>query len=314
MQQQYTQATDFWRERDFGQKISATFEFIGVHWRSLGRVLLYLVVPAALVQSILVAVLQSRVFAPFQRAITNESSYGNLSGRYYAAFSSPIYWASNVMSTTFHSILILSIYGYLFLCVYPPEHGGPIRPADVWEVVRRKFLGTFFSLYGVGLLIIFACFLLLIPGIYLTVVLSLFFVVNMMENTNFGSTISRCASLIKGKWWSTFGLLFIMVALIYMLVIGFGIVVGLGGASLRGAIALDSLADYRSLTIIISALSTLFALLLYPPILLAIAFQYFNLVERHEGVGMQHLVSQLGQAPAPDAGHASYHPTEEGEY
>ncbi|RYY20568.1 MAG: hypothetical protein EOO36_02975 [Cytophagaceae bacterium] len=160
MEQRYTQATDFWQERDFGQKISATFEFIGAHWRPLGRVMLYLVVPAALVQAILVAVLQSRFFLPLQQDIYSQSRVGRFGGAYSATFSSPIYWLSNIASTTFHSILILSIYGYLFLCVYPPAHGGLIQPSDVWQVVQRKFWGTFFSLYGVVLLVLFGFVLL----------------------------------------------------------------------------------------------------------------------------------------------------------
>lgn len=313
MQQRYTQATDFWQERDFGQKISATFEFIGAHLRPLSRVLLYLVVPAALVQSILIALLQSRIFGPLLRAQAEQSSY-RLGTSYYNNFTSPLYLLSNVMSTAFHSMLILSIYGYLFLCLYPPAHGGPIQPADVWEVVRRKFWGTFFSIYGVGLLLLFAFVVLLVPGIYLSVVLSLYFIVNMVEGTDFLSTISRCSTLIKGKWWSTCGLLFVMVGLIYVLFLGFGIVAGITGAGLRGAELLSSSDNFRGLAIAISAISTLLSLLLYPPILLAIAFQYFNLVERHEGVGMHHLVSQLGQAPAASPDPTSYHPTEEGEY
>ena len=310
----YTHESDFRQERDFGQKISATFEFIGVHWRPLGRVLLYLVAPAALVQSIVLVLVQSRVFGPLLRSSYSQPGYSGFGKSYYANFTSPLYLFSNVVGTAFHSILILSIYGYLFLCLYPPAHGGPIKPSDVWAVVQRKFLGTFFSLYGLLLLVILAFFVLVIPGIYLSVVLSLFFAVYVMEDTSFFETISRCGSLIKGKWWSTFGLLCVTVGLIYLFFIGFGIVAGITGAGLRGATFVSNTDNLRVLTIAITAVSALLSLLLYPPILLAISFQYFNLVERRDGVGMHQLVSQLGQAPVASPHATTYRPDDEGEY
>ena len=313
MPQLYTQPGEFWRERDFGQKISATFEFIGVHWRTLGRILLYLVVPAALVQSIIAAFMQSQLLATMRHSLSGADATSRLA-MYGTTFTSPLYYLSNVASVAFHTILILSVYGYLYLCLYPLVEGAAIAPADVWAIVKRKFVSTFFSLYGVGLLVIFGLFVLAIPGIYLSVVLSLFFIVSMVEDSGFGATISRCVALTKGKWWSTFGLIFVMVLLLYLLLIGFGIVIGILSTVLRGSFPMLTQGS-AVFSIIVSALSTLIVLLLYPPILLAMAFQYFNLVERHEGVGMRHMVDQLGQA-APLAGPnaITYRPDEDGEY
>jgi hypothetical protein len=317
MQNTFTKPADFWQQRDFGKKISATFEFMGAHWRPLGQVLLYLVVPMALVQGILNAVLQSQVLGAFRQTFYDHSTGGGyLSNRmamYTAALQSPLYLLNNVLATALHTVLVLSVYGYVLRCVYPTEAGGPVTVADVWEVVKRQFVGTFFSLYGVWFVIALSFLVLLVPGIYMSVVLSLFFVVRVLEDSGFGTTINRCVSLIRGKWWSTFGLLVVMLLIIYFMFASVGIVAALFGGF--RSLLLRPGSPSSSFLVVISAFSGLLTLLLYPPVLLAIAFQYFNLVELKEGVGLRLLVDKLGQAQAlPEAQSSYYQPDEEGSY
>ena len=318
MQNTFTKPADFWQQRDFGKKISATFEFIGAHWRPLGQVLLYLVVPVALVQGILNMVLQSQLLGTLRQVSSGQSAGGaySFSGRfamYSTLVQSPLYLLNNLLAVALHAVLVLSVYGYLLRCVYPTQAGAPITVADVWEVVKRQFLSTFFSLYGVWIIIILGFVVLLVPGIYLGVVLSLFFVVKVLENTGFGTTINRCVSLTRGKWWSTFGLLFVMLLIIYFMFASLGIVAALF-SGVR-SLLLSSGKLPSSFFVFITAFSGLLTLLLYPPVLLAIAFQYFNLVELKEGMGLRLLVDQLGQAHAQPEAHSSYfQPDEEGSY
>ena len=318
MEQRYTQASDFWRERDFGQKISAAFEFIGAHWRPLGRVMLYLVMPAALLHVVLNGIIQSNVLdsvrgASYRGGVGSGSVFGTRMGMYNSMFSSPLYYVSNFFGVAFYTVLVLSIYGYVLCCVYPPHPGQPVEVADVWAVVKRRFIGTFFSFYGVWIIIALAFIVLFIPGIYMSVVLSLFFVVSVMEDTGFGATINRCVSLTKGKWWSTFGLLFILGLLLWVLFAGIGIATALFGSGMRGVFSFVGAFPMVAL-IIANLFSLLVTLLFYPPMMLALAFQYFNLVERHEGVGMHQLVSQLGQPQPAGPSDTTYRPDDEGEY
>jgi hypothetical protein len=310
MQPTFTQESDFRRQRDFGQKINATFGFIGMHWRPLGRVLLYLAVPAALLHSILTALLQTQVFNFTQYSTT----YGTSSWvRFSGIFTSPLYYLNSAVSALFFTVLVLSIYGYLLRCIHPVIPGAPVTVADVWEVVKRKFVGTYFSAIGVTLIVMAGFIFFFIPGIYFAVALSLFFVVHTLEDTDFISTISRCLSLTSGKWWSTFGLIFIMCLMVGMLFFGvmsiFGVAMGVKG------LLVASSTMPQVAVIAITAVTQLLNLLIYPPLLLALAFQYFNLVERKEGVGLHSLIDQLGQAPTTAApGASTYRPTEEGEY
>jgi hypothetical protein len=91
-----------------------------------------------------------------------------------------------------------------------------------------------------------------------------------------------------------------------------GIVAGLGGA--LGVFKSSDASTMAGLFAIVSSgLGSLLNLLIYPPLLIALAFQYFNLVERHDGVGLHNMVHQLGQTPVAVA-NAAYRPDEEGEY
>lgn len=324
----FTQEADFRQEREFGQKISAAFDFIRVHWRPLGRVLLYTVLPAALLHGLLNSALQitmwGKLTTPAAAGLAGtQARLNNLSGM----VGSPLYWLNILLSLAFVSLLVLSVYGYVLGCLHgvaapsssssggtnslPPAGG--VSVVEVWAVIRREFVSTCFSIFGIYFLIGAGFFFLVLPGLYLSIMLSLFFIVKLVEGTGFRATVSRCRQLIRGKWWSTFGLIVVMGLLVWGLFILVGIVTTLlgGGAALlgRGGAALQS----PVFVIVANTLGTGVTLLFYPPLLLVLAFQYFNLVERQEGVGLRSLVGQLGQT-APTARDASYRASEEGEY
>jgi hypothetical protein len=324
----YTTATDFWHERDFGQKVTAIFEFIGAHWRPLGRVLLYLGVPAALLHGIVSALLQSQLMRFLHDDYTQPMEYGYLS----SAFHSPLYYLNTMVTSIFQAVLILSVYGYLVECLHPTQPGAPITVATVWANVKKRFLGTFTFLFILALLwaavfflystgepfAIFGFVVLSAAGAYLAVTLSLFFIVQAVEDRTFGAAFSRCRQLMRGNWWATFGLIFLILFLLGMLRVGAGMLTALLVASLTGAGLLGAAGnDKEGLSLIgllLGSLSTIISLVLYPPILLTLAFQYFDLAERQEGVGLRYLIAQLGQAPPASPTHSTYSPDEEGEY
>lgn len=313
MKNTYTTPADFWKERDFGAKISAAFEFIGVHWRPLGRVLLYLVVPFALVQGIVAGALQLHVAEVVRQHSGSGSSLSVRYASYFSAFQSPWYFLNSILGVVFHSVLILSVYGYLMRCVYAEQPGAPVTVPEVWQVVKSKVLGTSFSLLGVWVLIGFGFVFFFVPGLYMLVTLSLFFAVSIFENSDFLATISRCIDLIKGKWWSTFGLLCIMVFIIYLALASFGVAVALTGG--LKALLSSSHTLPAPLSVAFSSLLGLLAVVLYVPIMLVLGFQYFNLVERKEGLGLRLLVDKLGNTQAiAEAQSSHYQPDEEGEY
>lgn len=312
MPSSFTHEMDFRQERDFSQKINATFAFLRAHWRPLGRVLLYIVLPALLLQGILQVFVQSQLQA-FQ---SSTEGYGataveRMGNMFRHSMVNPLSVANILLSYLVTALLILTVYGYVAVQI---QHDGPeeVSVRSVWHVVRGRLLGAVLSIVGLTLITVVASAFLLIPGIYVGVAFSLFFIIQLMEGTSFVTTVRRCLQLIRGKWWSTFGLLFIIGLIAWLLTIAFSMPIGIIAATMQtNRITPEVIKLY---TLVLTAILSIGNIILMPVFLLALAFQYFNLVERKEGVGMRHLVDSIGGQPAATVSATAYRPDEEGEY
>lgn len=307
MQLKFTKEEDFRQERDFGAKIGATFEFIGAHWRPLGKCLTYFVIPAALLMGLAMGVSQNQLLGSAQTdAVGSAERMQNFSNQ----FSNPYYWLG-ILSSVISSILLgATVYGYVLVrMALPPEQ--EVTPRLVGEQISRFALRMFLSALAMGILIALGCLLLVIPGMYLAIGLSFVWAIQVLENITVSQAISRSIYLIKGYWWSTFGLLFIM-----------SIILGLVAAIFQVPYMLSVVAKMLHwsfvssdvLMVASSMLASVGQMLLYSMLYVALLFQYFNLVEKKEGLGMRNLVASLGSGRAPVAYNSTFRPDDEGEY
>jgi len=300
MKNTFTHELDFRQERDFGQKINATFAFIGAQWRPLGRVLLYLVLPVALISSIVLGVGQATIFSRF-----GSGNFGS-----YSAYGVgiPTFLGLIGMLVTY-LLLVATLYEYVRLRMALPTEED-VTPALVWSQVRSALpwllLAGLVAFVIVG--VAFAFFV--IPGIYMTIALSPLFAVMIMEREGFSKALSRSMSLISGHWWATFGLLIVMSMLQGFLGMIFQIPTYAVAAIkfLHWPLPMEGV-----LLVIAQVVGSLGQTALYIPTTLAILFQYFNLVEQKDGLGLHTLVDRIGQQPAT-VRNQSYQPDEEGEY
>ncbi|TGE22352.1 hypothetical protein E5K00_19105 [Hymenobacter aquaticus] len=338
----YTRASDFLRERDFGRKIEASFEFVRAHFRPLGRCLLYIVLPIMLIQGIASGLLQSRLGGVLQvwSNLLKSGGRGQLESMQLASdlIKGPEYWVTIAASLCSFTLLILTVYGYVVLRLEKADPAESVTVPEVWAVVRQRFVGALLSFFGLAFLLFAVVIALALagsllvvlitknPGLivllilamygamgYAAVVLSLFFIVQIRERTGFFATIGRCFSLVWGKWWSTFGLILVMSLLIMMLVVVVFGLTSLISNPFAGATARPDAGSLGAvLPIVASCLNSVAVLALYPLLFLALAFQYFNLVERKEGQGLYSLVDAIGAQPQPAP--RRYQPDDEGEY
>lgn len=340
----FTTAADFLRERDFGQKIEATFDFMRVHARPLGRVMVALVLPLALLTGIGMGLLQGEMFS-----FIGQSTRARLSGAVYNSFLPPFltsagFWMAMLGSLLLMVVLHLVVYGYVVLRADRTDPTADVTIRDVWDLVRRRALGLVGSFFGLGLLFtvgllavgmvvgmlgalfggllgaawlgILFVFLIYAAMIYAGVALSLYVIIWLREGRGFFGSIGRCFQLIWGKWWSTFGLIMVM-SFILMLVVFFIMTLlslfGLPFTELMTGRA-EQTGAVRVLLILYTSLQSLASLVTYPLLMIAISFQYFNLVERRDGEGTYRLLNSLGQ-PAPAAPTPlALRPDDEGEY
>lgn len=282
---QTSQKINLREERDFGEKLNATFTFIKQNFKPLAKSILLYVSPVAILAGIFSGIYQSRLF----QQLNGEGPYSNVGE--FTVFSQVT--SLNQLISIFFAILAyvvvaLTIYG--FMAAYMDEEG-EVRPAAVWDHIKRNIIQATYSSIVIGLVCILSIFLFGL-GIYLMVVLSLFLVVMVREETGFVDTIERCFYLIKGNWWATLGLM--IVAGIIQTVIGWLAAIPLGAVMiLRGLLVPGAESD--ALLIISNTITTLLTTFTYCISVLAIGFQYFNLVEEKDGVGLMEQVELIGK-------------------
>jgi hypothetical protein len=132
--------------------------------------------------------------------------------------------------------------------------------------------------------------------IYLEISLAFVFIIRSQEGVGVGRAFSRSFEVIRGRWWRTFGLALLTYIVVYVL-----------GSSIIGPFAVGAIiyqmmiGNYQlSPYMMIGTIATFGAigLVLGFPLLvitiLAINFQYYNLVEEKEGLGLIEKIETIG--------------------
>ncbi|UFH55917.1 hypothetical protein [Spirosoma sp. KNUC1025] len=281
------------QQRDFGNKINATFQYVIQNFRSLGLSLLYIVGPVALVAGIATGIMQSNMMK-----LMGESGFANTDDpiaafQMLSFFISPSFWLTMLFGVLANVAVILTTYAHMK--VYDRAEGEPISVTDVWNEVQPTIgRGIIISLLNT-IIIGFGFVFFFIPGIYLAVVLSLSLAVTVFEGADFGVTWNRCFQLIRDKWWSTFGLIFVMGLIVAIVGIIFAIPTGIITFFTAAKLLPDVSVVWLMLGNVVNLVGkTLLNAVLYT----AIGFQYTNLVERQESRGMISAIDSIGTAPS----------------
>ncbi len=311
----YTHEADFRQERPFGAKINATFEFIGAHFRPLGLVLLYIVLPVTLVAGIAIGALQAGMFGALldgatkagQSGAAPPNPLGGLFGGSVQYFTGS-YLAALVLLVLAYVVMSATVSCYMRLCLEGQPQ--PLAPGLVWARVRAVLPALLGYTLVLGVILGLGTLFFLIPGIYLSIPATLFYTVYVMEGQGFGATFNRCIALIKDNWWATFGLILVMSMILGFMNIIFQVPLMV---VMFSKIMHWGFMGSTTALLVVQSLATVGQSMLRAVLLVTLVFQYFHLVELKDGTGLRHLVDQLGQAPAPVT-NETYRPDEEGEY
>lgn len=277
-------------ERDFGEKFNATFQFARQNFKNLSLVLLFLGAPLLIVGNLIAAYMQADL------QIGNVNYSQGLPDGFWTLYMVvvPVYLIA-------YSWLMTVTYAYVTEYL---NGNRDITPGQVFRRASQKIVKIILSSIIIAIMVTFGFVLLVIPGIYLVVALTFVQAIILVEDAPVFKSISRSISLIKGKWWSTFGLVVVMsiVVGIMQLVFTIPMYINLFVKGLH-----QNLFSFDAGTIISNAFATLGMSLLYPLLFIAIAFQYFNMVERHESKGLMNEIDMAGKQ-------AETAPKNEGEY
>ncbi|RDV14200.1 hypothetical protein DXT99_15520 [Pontibacter diazotrophicus] len=273
-------------ERDFGDKLNATFYFIKTNFRPLLRALLLYVTPVALAAGIFSGLFQARTF----QRMTGEATYSTFGDNVFMNQVTSLNYILSMIFTLL-SIFILSLTVYSFMVVYQDEEG-EVQPAAVWEHIKANLVPVIYSGIAISVVTFLSIFFFGL-GIYLGIVLSLFIIVMVREELGFIETVERCFYLIKGNWWATFG--FLLIVGIIQGLIGVLAALPLGAVTMLRAFEVPGM-DSDILLVVVNASASVLSIFLYCIYAVAIGFQYYNLVEQKDGIGLMEQVDLIGRS------------------
>jgi len=288
----YTQKIVFYRIRNFSQKLNATIEFIRQNIKPLGKSIIYILGPMAILNGLL-----------FSQYI--DFMFGNMSNSDPVNVQNPFAFIANpsyigfLFLSSFSALLNFAII-FNFMKIYQKKFPEEISVTEVLNASWKDILPLLVLGIMATIIIIFGMFAFVIPGIYLAVVFSLSLPILFFERGGIFEAIGRSFKLIRGKWWSTFGLLIVASVLMYavsmIFILPFYVFYFL---------SIFTLVEETGFSADISSwwfqggmtLSVMFmflgSFLTYSIPMVALSFQYFNLVERRESVGLMGEIEQL---------------------
>ncbi|MCD6556373.1 MAG: glycerophosphoryl diester phosphodiesterase membrane domain-containing protein [Bacteroidales bacterium] len=197
---------DFYKQKDFGQLISAPFIFFGKEFKPLITGLLVFIGPFILTEYVLTNLFHFQSAESISAQLQNLGN-GNFTGTLFIMLL--ISFFQNVMLYTYISAYIKTL---------SQEGFGNVEIQQVWSEMKRVYWPNTGGLFLGSIIIVIGLFLIILPGIYLAVALYPLFAIIIFENKGAVQSISRSLELIKGNWWLAFGLLIIMGIILISLV------------------------------------------------------------------------------------------------
>jgi hypothetical protein len=311
------------QERDFGDKINASFTFVSQNFKTLFLSVLYFAGPLSMISGIANGVVQSNNLALTSSGIAKPRgtspvdifahSFGNSMSQFFT-----LNYLIAIIFLILSSVTV-AITVYALIIEYK-ENSESLNIERVWTRIQMIFLPVLSS-YAISMLIFililiafiatiaalissgggfFTGFLSVIIGLvgfflilYLFVVYSLSPAIVAYEGISVWEALGRANFLIKNKWWSTFGLIMIIGIINSFVAVIFGTPAMI--VTFMKILKVDEGIAGNIPLIITTVISTVGQVVVSSLTYVAISFQYFNLVERREGNGLKMLIESIGQ-------------------
>ncbi|TYB77484.1 hypothetical protein ES677_00215 [Bizionia gelidisalsuginis] len=198
---------EFKAQRDLGQIITDTFNFIRNEFKPFFGLILQVVLPYLLVMFAALAFYFYTV-GDLSNLITNDTLFSGETPTLIAMFSTVlILIITGVIAYVLaHSTALYYIKSYV-------ENGGVVNTSQVKDDVKNSFWNFVGLGVLVGIVLGFGFALCVIPGVYMLVPLSLSFSLMVFKSQSVTDAFSNSFSFIKNEWWISF-LTIVVVAII----------------------------------------------------------------------------------------------------
>lgn len=301
-------AIRFRRERDLGEVVNVTFRFLRANARELGRGLLFIVGPVALVAAFLSAKAQLQMEQAFQEPINTADPSAVFGSSQYVTGLLLMFVALAVMQLLLQAVVL----GYVER--YRRGEAGHLTPTVLWEATKVALgpvastlliavglvLALFFAISLVTAIVPVLGLILSLAGmavvVYFVPVLMLLYVERVAEGDRFWEGVEETRGLVRGHWWRAVGVLFVA----GLIVIAIMIVLSIPGAVLEAALSFNTLEGGGALGLVVLAVNALVGVFIYAAYVIPVtasAFLYFDLVERKQGTGLLGRLDALAGPP-----------------
>ncbi len=288
-----TNNIEFRKVRDLGQIITVAFSFFKYNFRPLMTAYLYLLaLPLLILAAVFGLVLGQSVFYPDVFNISDAEGISLI--------------VIIVLAVLIFAFLLPAI-AYTYVAHYVNDGFGNFDFRDIRRTIRNHV----WRILGVGLIstifIVIGFFLCILPGIYLLVPLSMSLIILLHEENSVIDTIERCFQLVRDNWWQSFGILFVLWLISYMIqtvfiIPQFALILG---AALMGEstdmsreLGITVFGGLFLLTLLIQYVGVFFtSVYMY----VGISFQYFNLMEDQSRSSLIDRIDQIRTDDEPPA-------------
>lgn len=297
----YNHRIKLYEQREFGEKINATFTFLRQNVGPFFKAQFYIAGPVAIILTILYTILFESIFDGLENGVNN-----------------PLFFTSGTIWNTFATYLmtilmtlVVALVNFVYMRLYHENNREAPDVNSVFQLMMQNFwkavlIGIIWAIFiAVGMLF------LILPGIYLAVVASLAYPILVIESSGVERAVDRPFKLIRDKWFSTFGLLLVtgiigailasLISLPVSIFTGVQVFLGIeeGNADISEAfptwaIALGTLLGYVG-NIVSGAITNT-----------AIGFQYYNLVEMKESRGLLGEIDKMDEKDDDSANEGRY--------
>lgn len=270
------QKIDFDKERDFSDSISIVFDFLRSEFVPLIKSLaVFALIPSVIYGIIKSLYVKGTIFDSIKTIIAGESDHSS---------TELSVWYPILMVFAIITSILITIVTLEYMHQYYQKGKGNFSNNDIWQGIKTK-IGTILGASTLYLiLIIIGLILLIVPGIWFTVVALLIAPAIIFENASIWQSIKRARFLISSNWWSTFGIILIASILQSILSGLFSIpafIYGMIKALHATGDALQELAN-DNFILIITAISAVAEAWLSIITTLAVGFIFFSLREKKE--------------------------------
>jgi hypothetical protein len=301
--------------RNFSQIISDTFAFLKINFRAVALPVALLVVPFLVVYAVFFT---NTITTFLASAFSGGNPFTNTDWLVKQSSHGLLYTLALILGTTFLYLVIMESF-----IAYENSETGVLTSADIFKGVKKDFwrlVAFFFAiillfiplcflfgiLIGVGIvakagpLMAIIGFIFAIALIYVVVPISFSPFIFIRERTGVLEAIRKSFVLIKGFWWQTLGIIIvidlIMAFAAYALQIPTLIVLSAQGLHSNGDF---SSFQFNPLYLIFNTIGSTGSILLRSIGYMAIILQYYNLLERKEGVDVMKQIEDISAPESP---------------